>query len=120
LSADGGRSWEWRRAYRVWEANRRVFLWPENYLDPSVRDDKTPQFVELEEGLGQSPLDEASILGAYATYLQELEQLAGLRIAGAYHDQRPGVPGDVLHLIGVTARDPATFYYRASPTCRPR
>ncbi len=113
LSDDGQRSWEWRRAYRVWEANRRVFLWPENYLDPGVRDDKTPQFVELEEGLGQSPLDEASILSAYATYLQELEALAGLRLAGAYHDLGGGAPSDVLHLIGVTARDPATFYYRS-------
>lgn len=40
--------WEWHRNYRVWEANRRVFLYPENYLEPELRDDKTPRFVDVE------------------------------------------------------------------------
>jgi SpoVK/Ycf46/Vps4 family AAA+-type ATPase len=26
--------WEWRRNYRVWEANRKVFVYPENWLEP--------------------------------------------------------------------------------------
>ena len=43
--------WEWRQHYRVWEANRKIFLWPENYLDPTIRDDKTPLFEELESEL---------------------------------------------------------------------
>lgn len=111
LSDAGTRSWEWRRAYRVWEANRKVFLWPENYLEPSIRDDKTPLFAELEDALAQGDLDEPSILAAYATYLHGLDELASLKIAGAYHDV--GSDDDVLHLIGVTATDPATFYYRS-------
>src|SRR5262245_4107075 len=24
--------WAWRKNYRVWEANRKVFLYPENYM----------------------------------------------------------------------------------------
>ncbi|MBK9034112.1 MAG: hypothetical protein IPL61_23070 [Myxococcales bacterium] len=111
MSDAGTRSWEWRRAYRVWEANRKVFLWPENYLEPSLRDNKTHLFTQLEDALGQSDLDEASILTAYATYLQGLDELASLKVAGAYHDV--GTDSDVLHLIGVTPRDPATFYYRS-------
>ena len=38
--------WAWRQHYRVWEANRKVFLYPENYLEPELRDDKTPLFEE--------------------------------------------------------------------------
>jgi len=116
LSDAGRASWEWRRAYRVWEANRKVFLWPENYLDPSIRDDKTPLFAQLEDALAQGALDEASILGAYAAYLHELDELASLRIAGAYHDigvDPDGAAKDVLHLIGVTDADPMVFYYRS-------
>jgi SpoVK/Ycf46/Vps4 family AAA+-type ATPase len=30
-------SWEWRRNYRVWEANRKVFLYPENWVEPEPR-----------------------------------------------------------------------------------
>jgi hypothetical protein len=33
--------WAWMRQYRRWEANRKVFLDPENYLEPEPRDDKT-------------------------------------------------------------------------------
>ena len=29
--------WEWMSAYRVWEANRKIFLYPENYLEPALR-----------------------------------------------------------------------------------
>ena len=32
--------WEWMKRYRVWEANRKIFLFPENWLEPEFRDDK--------------------------------------------------------------------------------
>jgi len=34
--------WTWLKKFRVWEANRKVFLEPENYLEPEPRDDKEP------------------------------------------------------------------------------
>jgi ABC toxin N-terminal region len=43
--------WSWRQNYRVWEANRKVFLYPENYMEPELRDDKTPQFKDFESTL---------------------------------------------------------------------
>ena len=33
--------WDWLRRYRVWGANRKVFVYPENYLEPEQRDDKS-------------------------------------------------------------------------------
>jgi SpoVK/Ycf46/Vps4 family AAA+-type ATPase len=30
-------SWQWRTRYRVWEANRKVFLYPENWIEPEPR-----------------------------------------------------------------------------------
>jgi ATPase subunit of ABC transporter with duplicated ATPase domains len=29
--------WEWRKKYRVWEANRKIFLYPENWVEPDLR-----------------------------------------------------------------------------------
>jgi SpoVK/Ycf46/Vps4 family AAA+-type ATPase len=29
--------WQWRKKYRVWEANRKVFVYPENFLEPDLR-----------------------------------------------------------------------------------
>src|SRR6266481_4294953 len=31
------REWEWRKRYRVWDANRKIFVYPENWTKPEVR-----------------------------------------------------------------------------------
>src|SRR5262249_1570782 len=43
--------WNWMKNYRVWEANRKVFLFPENWIEPELRDDKTEIFRTLEAKL---------------------------------------------------------------------
>jgi hypothetical protein len=106
--------WTWRQNYRVWEANRKVFLWPENYVEPDLRDDKTPLFKELESELLQTDITDQNVLDAYTKYLTGLEEVASLTVAGAYHDVRfQGEQTiDILHLFGVTSSDPPVFYYR--------
>jgi hypothetical protein len=29
--------WEWRKRYRLWDANRKIFLYPENWVEPGLR-----------------------------------------------------------------------------------
>ena len=29
--------WTWQKNYRVWDANRRIFLYPENWIEPELR-----------------------------------------------------------------------------------
>jgi hypothetical protein len=29
--------WQWRKNCRVWDANRRIFLYPENWIEPELR-----------------------------------------------------------------------------------
>ena len=48
--------WQWMKRYRVWEANRKIFLYPENWLEPELRDDKSPFFGELESELLKSDI----------------------------------------------------------------
>ena len=38
--------WFWRKNFRVWQANRKIFLFPQDYMDPDLRGDKTPLFRE--------------------------------------------------------------------------
>jgi hypothetical protein len=45
--------WAWRKRYRVWEANRKVFLYPENWVEPERRG-KLAGFGALAEELGLS------------------------------------------------------------------
>ena len=29
--------WEWLKKYRIWDANRKIFLYPENWVEPELR-----------------------------------------------------------------------------------
>lgn len=72
--------WSWRKNYRVWEANRKVFLYPENWLEPEWRDDKTPFFKELEEELQQNELNDDAASKAYLNYLGKLDVVSNMEI----------------------------------------
>ena len=71
--------------YRVWEANRKVYLFPENWLEPELRDDKSPFFKEIESELRQSDITEDSATTALLNYLSKLEEVAKLEPCGIYH-----------------------------------
>jgi hypothetical protein len=30
-------TWKWRKNYRVWDANRKIFVYPENWIEPELR-----------------------------------------------------------------------------------
>ena len=107
---DAIEEWEWRKNYRVWEANRKVFLYPENYIEPDLRDNKTPLFEELESTLLQQEINEDTVLEAYVSYMRGFDEVANLKIVGSYHDI--GDKTDFLHLFGVTVGDPIVYYYR--------
>ncbi len=79
--------WEWRKNYRVWEANRKVFLYPENYIEPSLRDTKTHIFKDLEDELLQQKITRETAEEAYKKYLSQFSELAKLRYAGAYYQE---------------------------------
>ncbi|MBK7821328.1 MAG: hypothetical protein IPJ61_09665 [Tessaracoccus sp.] len=104
--------WRWRQNYRVWEANRKAFLFPESYLEPELRDDKTPLFRQLEEELLSKPVTEEAVRAAYGRYLRGFDELAGLRLAGSFHERNAAARRDVLHLFGTTADEPPVYYYR--------
>ena len=106
--------WTWMKNYRVWEANRKVFLYPENYIRPELRDTKTPAFKTLEEDLLQGEITEASVQRVYKKYLDEYTEVSRLTIAGGYVYGKPGLNSGDRHLVlfGRTKTDPRRYYYR--------
>ncbi|MGB6301949.1 MAG: neuraminidase-like domain-containing protein, partial [Rivularia sp. (in: cyanobacteria)] len=105
--------WKWMRNYRVWEANRKVFLYPENYIRPELRDTKTPAFKTLEEDLLQGEITEASVQRAYKKYLDEYTEVSRLTIAGGYvYNTNSNEDEKNLVLFGKTKTDPRRYYYR--------
>ncbi len=100
--------WEWRKNYRVWEANRKVFVYPENWIEPDLRDDKTEIFKELESELLQQNITKEAVERAYRNYITKLDEVANLRIAGNYFDSRT----DTYYLFGRTTTAPYQYFWR--------
>jgi hypothetical protein len=97
----------WMKSFRVWEANRMIWLYPENWIEPELRDDKSPFFKDLENELLQSNLDNAAAEQALMNYLEKLDQVARLEIVGTYEDKDKNV-----HVFGRTFNTPHVYFYR--------
>jgi hypothetical protein len=108
LDAD---EWSWMRRYRVWEANRKIFLYPENWLSPELRDGKSELFKRLEDEIAQTEADETSVEKAYIHYLEGLREISRLNICGMYHEFEEGAV-DQMHVFGRTRGDPSKVFYR--------
>lgn len=106
--------WIWMKRYRVWEANRQVFLYPENWLEPELRDNKSSFFKELEGELLQSEITDDSAELAFLNYLKKLDDVARLEIAGMYleENEQGNQDDDILHVFGKTNGSTRQYYYR--------
>lgn len=105
--------WQWMRNYRVWEANRKVFLFPENWIEPDLRDDKTPFFRELESRLLQGDINFDTAEAAVEHYLDQLHEVARLDIRALYVEEPDGAGGEeIVHVFGRTLSSPQAYYYR--------
>lgn len=132
--------WKWMKSYRVWEANRKVFLYPENWIEPELRDDKSPFFKELENEMQQNEVTQDTAETAFLNYLEKLDEVARLDIRGMYWEHEseataiwenpqwnerqqdpekttdvlpgPGQRADIFHVFGRTQSIPPTYHYR--------
>ncbi len=104
--------WEWMKRYRVWEANRKIFLFPENWLEPEFRDDKTHLFSELEGALLQGDVSNDLVEDAFLNYLKKLDELARLDIAAMHIEDNDDPARRILHVFGRTYSQPHKYFYR--------
>ena len=101
--------WKWMKMYRVWEANRKVFLYPENWIEPELLDDKSFLFQNLENELLQNELNEYTSEDAVIRYVEGLDDISFLEVMATYYETE-------VYTMHVFARskggDPPQYYYR--------
>lgn len=100
--------WEWMQREVLWVANRKVFLYPENWIDESLRDDKSPFFVELESDLLQKDITSDNVETALKNYLYKLDEVSNMSVVGLYVD----TAGGRVYIFSRTRNAPFFFYYR--------
>jgi peptidoglycan hydrolase-like protein with peptidoglycan-binding domain len=117
---DSWRQWKWMKSYRLWEANRKIFLYPENWIAPELRDDKTPFFKELEQEVLSGDITAERCEEAMRSYLGKLHDVANLEVVGVHHEIDDDHPWDdlgpsvnVLHVVGRTRGEPFRYFYRS-------
>lgn len=110
--ADAGwKEWEWMKTFRLWEANRKIFLYPENWIDPAQRVTKSELFANLESELQQRDVTNESAEDAVLAYLHNLDELAHLEVC-AVCEQPVDYQQPILHVVARTRETPHVHYYR--------
>ncbi|GAP91517.2 putative PA14 domain protein [Rosellinia necatrix] len=110
--------WDLMMRYRLWEANRKAFLYPENWIDPTLRDDKSEQFAAMETSISRKKLTNESIEEAMSSYINSLSDVAHLEVQ-TYLWERRDQDGEgfdrnqgCIHLFARTVTTPSSYYYR--------
>jgi Neuraminidase-like domain len=103
------KEWSWRSRYRIWQANREVFLYPENWLIESQRPNRTEIYQKLEQEVHQGQSTTDYLETVVLNYIDRLDGLAHLLVTGTCED---ATSGDI-YVVARTLADPPLFYYRS-------
>jgi len=105
---DTWNQWEWMSRYRIWEANREVFLFPENWLIESQRPNRTETYQTFEQEVRQGESTADYLETVVLNYIDRLDGLAHLRVTGTCEDPESGT----IYVVARALADPPVFYLR--------
>ena len=106
---DTWNQWEWMKRYRIWQANREVFLYPENWLVESQRPNRTEIYRKLEQEVHQGESTADYLETVVLNYIDRLDGVANLLVTGTCEDPATGV----IYAVGRSNADPPVFYLRS-------
>jgi hypothetical protein len=101
--------WSWMKRYRIWQAAREVFLYPENWLVESQRPNRTEIFQNLEQEVHQNEHTADALETVALNYIDRLDGIAHLLVTGTCQDPTSGA----IHAVARTLDDPPRYYHRS-------
>lgn len=104
-------TWELYNNYPDWAAVQLIALYPENFINPFVRQRKTSLFKILENNLNQVRLNSDSVQLALREYLQSFEQVCNLEMISAYMDGATPERAD-YYFVGRQRVPPFQYFWR--------
>lgn len=85
-------------------------MYPENWIEPELRDEKSPFFKDLENELMQNDINNETAEQAYLNYLEKLDQVSNLEIRTMYNEVISNTE-EVLHVFGRSRSSLAPDYF---------
>ena len=108
FSDDDREKWEWMKHYPVEAAWKKLCVDTENYLDETLRDDKTPFFKDMESELQKGDITPDSALLAFQNYLFKLNEVSNPEILATLDDNE----AQKTHVFARTHTAPYAYFYR--------
>lgn len=98
--------------YDIWAGEVELDTYPENYIDPTLRQSQTAYFKDLITDLNQNTINSDTAQQAVMSYLNKFEQVANLTIVGGYLDSTDQTDG-VYYFLGKSTTSPVQYYWRS-------
>ncbi|OJJ14102.1 hypothetical protein BKI52_44045 [marine bacterium AO1-C] len=102
--------WEWSKHYRTWEANRKVYLYPENYLDPQLLSGASGLYKKFVGDINAAKINEDTIEQAYKAYLNDWVHLQQMEIIEARFAEGGDVHPPRVYLLSKSRSDTTKSY----------
>lgn len=113
MTAEESKNWEeFTNRYNYWSADRLLRTYPESYLEPLLRLNKTEFFFQLESALNQGRINETAVQQAVLGYLNNFEDVSNLKVIAGYEDGVE-IGKDKYLFLGRTRTEPYQYYWRA-------
>jgi len=100
--------WNWLKHYSVAAGLKKLFVYVENYLHPSLRDDKSQFFVDFESSLKKNDITDQNVENAFRDYLYKLSEVSNVEVCGMWHDRDT----ETIHVFARSHAAPYSYYYR--------
>ncbi|WP_147113279.1 neuraminidase-like domain-containing protein [Tateyamaria sp. syn59] len=107
--------WELDKDYRQWEANQKLMLYPQNYIEPELRQITSPEFDTLQQAVSGSDVTQDGVEAAVNAYMKGLAGVCDLSLCSLHterHRSDGGVENATYHLLAKAKWEPGRFYYR--------
>jgi hypothetical protein len=99
--------------YPLWSASQQLRYHPQNFLDPTLREDKSDSFAQLENELQQHRLQPDTALKAVQGFLSRFEEVASIQTLNGYIDGNVGqLETSTYYFVGKSATD-SIYYWRS-------
>lgn len=103
---------EFANRYGNWAGNQQLKIYPEVYIDPTLRLGKTDLFFQLESVLNQGKLGEETVESAVLGYLNAFEEVSNLEVLSGY-ESGIEIGKDKIYLVAKTRAQPNLYYWRS-------
>ncbi|HFJ0970079.1 TPA: neuraminidase-like domain-containing protein [Salmonella enterica] len=98
--------------YDIWAGEVALDTYPENYIDPTLRQSQTTYFKELITDLNQNAINDDTAHKAVMNYLNKFEQVANLTVVSGYRSGISQTEG-IYYFLGKNINPSVQYYWRS-------